>query len=67
MRDTLATMSTAHPSSQDRHDLVPSVISAMFIQSIVWWLEHDRPCPPEKLAEQSSHLIRAVLKAAAER
>lgn len=38
----------------------------MFVQSIVWWLEHDRPGPPEQIAEQSSHLIRAVLEAVTE-
>ena len=44
---------------------MPSVISAMFVQSILWWLEHGRPCPPEEIAEQSSQLIRAVIEAAA--
>jgi len=48
----------------DADALAPSVISAMFVQSIVWWLEHDRPCPPDELAEQSSRLIRAVIEAA---
>jgi hypothetical protein len=37
----------------------------MFVQSILWWLEHDRPCPPERIAEQSALLIRAVIQAAA--
>src|ERR1700748_1260458 len=39
----------------------------MFVQSIVWWFEHDRPCPPHELAEQLSQLIRAAIEAAADR
>jgi hypothetical protein len=50
---------------RDADALVPSV-SAMFVRSILWWLEHDRPCPPDEFAEQSSRLIRAVIKAAAD-
>ncbi|GIH15209.1 TetR/AcrR family transcriptional regulator [Rugosimonospora africana] len=66
MRNALAAMSTAHLSGQAPDDLTPSVVAAMFVQSIVWWLEHDRPCPPEQLAEHSSRLIRAVLRAPGE-
>jgi AcrR family transcriptional regulator len=66
MRNALAAMSTAHLPGRRPDDLVPSVISAIFVQSIIWWLEHDRPCPPDQIAEQSSHLIRAILDASAE-
>jgi AcrR family transcriptional regulator len=65
MRSALAEMSSGHLPGRDADSLVPSVISAMFVQSILWWLEHDRPCPPEEIAEQSSRLIRAVIKEAA--
>jgi len=65
MRSALAAMSSAHLPDHNADALVPSVISAMFVQSIVWWLEHDRPCPPHELAEQSSRLIRAAIEAAA--
>ncbi|WP_216900296.1 TetR/AcrR family transcriptional regulator [Nocardia alni] len=63
MRKALATMSTAHLPGRTADDLVPSVISAVFVQSIVWWLEHDRPIPADQMAEQSSRLIRGVLEA----
>jgi AcrR family transcriptional regulator len=66
MRSALAAMAGEHMPGRDADALVPSVISAMFIQSIVWWLEHDRPCPPEEIAEQSSRLIRAVIEGAAD-
>jgi AcrR family transcriptional regulator len=66
MRSALATMSSGHLPGRDADALAPSVISAMFMQSIIWWLEHDRPCAPDELAEQSSRLIRAVIEAAGE-
>ncbi len=65
MRSALAAMSSEHLPGRDADALVPSVISAMFVQSITWWLEHDRPCPPGEIAEQSSRLIRAVIEVAA--
>ncbi|HZE39640.1 MAG TPA: TetR/AcrR family transcriptional regulator [Stackebrandtia sp.] len=65
MRVALATMSGAHLPGHGPDDLVPTVISGMFVQSIVWWLEHDQPCSPEEMGERSSLLIRAVIDAAA--
>ncbi|QGN33930.1 TetR/AcrR family transcriptional regulator [Microlunatus sp. Gsoil 973] len=65
MRAALARMSSEHLPGQTGDSLVPGVIAAMFVQSIVWWLEHDRPCPPRQIAEQSSRLIRAVIETAA--
>ena len=62
MRNALAAMSTAHLPGRTADDLVPSIVSAIFVQSIVWWLEHDRPYPPDRMAEQSSDLIRAVFE-----
>ncbi|WP_235748623.1 TetR/AcrR family transcriptional regulator [Nocardia coffeae] len=66
MRSALAAMSTAHLPGRQPDALVPSVISAMFVQSIVWWLERDRPCPPEEIADRSARLIGAVLGEAAQ-
>lgn len=65
MCNALATMTSEHLPDQTPDDLLPSVICAMFLQSIIWWLEHERPIPPEQLAEQSSQLVRAVLRATA--
>ncbi|NIH80695.1 TetR/AcrR family transcriptional regulator [Amycolatopsis viridis] len=65
MRSALAAMSSEHLPGRDVDTLAPSVISAMFVQSILWWLEHGRPCPAEEIAEQSAQLIRAVIEAAA--
>jgi AcrR family transcriptional regulator len=65
MRSALGAMSSEHLPGRDADALAPSIISAMFVQSILWWLEHDRPCPPEEIAEQTARLIRAVIEAAA--
>lgn len=67
MRSALAAMSSQHLPGRDADTLAPSVISAMFVQSILWWLEHDRPCSPDEIAGQCSRLIRAVIEAAAAR
>ena len=65
MRTALATMSSGHFPGQTADSLAPSVIAAMFTQSILWWLEHDRPCPPEEIAAHTARLIRAVIEAGA--
>jgi len=65
MRTALAAMVSAHLPDQTADDLLPSVVSAMFLQSIVWWLESGRPVPPEQIAAQSSRLVRAVLQTTA--
>jgi AcrR family transcriptional regulator len=66
MRSAFAAMSSEHLPGRDADALVPSVISGMFVQSILWWLEHDRPCPPAEIAGQSAQLIRAVIEVAAD-
>ena len=63
MRGALAGMTSGHFPGLDADALAPSIIAAMFVQSILWWLENDRPCPPEEIAEQSARLIRAVIEA----
>ncbi|OIJ63587.1 TetR/AcrR family transcriptional regulator [Streptomyces mangrovisoli] len=44
--------------------LPATVLGAMFTQSVTWWLEHDRPCPPEEIAARSARLAGAVIAAA---
>ncbi|PSR59802.1 TetR/AcrR family transcriptional regulator [Nocardia sp. MDA0666] len=61
MRTTLAAMSSTHLPGQSATAFVPGIVAAMFVQSIVWWLDNGRPCPPEQMAAESAQLIRAVL------
>lgn len=63
MRAALASMTSGHFPGQGADALAPSLIAAMFVQSILWWLEHDRPCPPEEIAARTAPLIRAVIQA----
>lgn len=64
MRGALAAMTTEHLPEADPDGLVPGILAAMFLQSITWWLEHDRPWPPREIADRSARLVRAVLTAA---
>jgi AcrR family transcriptional regulator len=64
MRSTFAAMTAGHFPGGDAGGLAPSVIAAMFVQSILWWLEHDRPCPPEEMAARTARLVRAVIETA---
>ncbi|WP_019929448.1 TetR/AcrR family transcriptional regulator [Nocardia sp. BMG111209] len=62
MRVALADMTTGHFPGDSADGLVPTVLAGMFVQSIVWWLEQERPCPPEEIAARSARLIRAVIE-----
>jgi AcrR family transcriptional regulator len=64
MRAALAVMTTEHLPDRDPDGLVPNVLSAMFVQTITWWLEHDRPIPPHQVAAESARLAAAVITAA---
>ncbi|NUP36446.1 MAG: TetR/AcrR family transcriptional regulator [Streptomyces sp.] len=65
MRSTLAGMVAEHlPAPQGRPagtGLVPSVLAAMSVQSITWWLEQGRPYPPRRIAVRSARLASAVI------
>jgi AcrR family transcriptional regulator len=63
MRATLADMAERHVPSDagSSTGLVPTLISAMFVQSITWWLENDRPSPPQEIADQSAKIAAAII------
>ncbi|HEU5028040.1 MAG TPA: TetR/AcrR family transcriptional regulator [Spirillospora sp.] len=70
MRGSLAAMVTEHlagagPSARASADgLVPTVLGAMFVQSITWWLEHDRAMPPAEIAARTGEMAGALLRRA---
>lgn len=43
---------------------VPDLVSAMFVEAIAWWLEHDRPYTPKEIATRTAHLAAALFKEA---
>lgn len=63
MRATLAEMAERHvPSATGASSgLVPTLISGMFVQSITWWLENDRPSPPHEIADRTAKIASAII------
>jgi len=61
MRATLADMARQHLPDNPRTGMVPTLLSAMYVQAITWWLDNDRPSPPGRIADQTARLARAVL------
>ncbi|MFI1096938.1 TetR/AcrR family transcriptional regulator [Streptomyces sp. NPDC020917] len=56
---------TAGPAAAAARDgLAATVLGAMFTESITWWLEQGRPCPPREIAGQSAQLAGAVIAVA---
>lgn len=43
---------------------LPNLISAQFIEAIVWWLEQERPYSSRQIATYSYHLMRSALREA---
>jgi AcrR family transcriptional regulator len=71
MRATLADMAEQHlpggpatAASSTRPPatgLVPTLLAAMYVQIITWWLENDRPSPPRQIADQATKLASALI------
>lgn len=51
---------SASPSGSGSDELVPTVLGAMFVQTITWWLEHGRPTSPRTIAEQTAQIAAAI-------
>ncbi|MFI7061949.1 TetR/AcrR family transcriptional regulator [Kribbella sp. NPDC050124] len=73
MRATLAGMVSEHLEVPDSargsgrgatDALVPTVLAAMFVQAITWWLDQGRPVPPRVIATQTAKLAEAVINEA---
>ncbi|MBY8882117.1 TetR/AcrR family transcriptional regulator [Actinacidiphila acidipaludis] len=69
MRASLTDMVKDHLRMPDgpgavRDGLAATVLGAMFTQSITWWLESGRPCPPREIALRSAQLAGAVIPVA---
>ncbi len=41
---------------------VPDLVSAMFVETITWWLEQGRPYTPKEIARRSALLASALFK-----
>ncbi len=45
-------------------EFVPDLVAAMFVETIIWWLEHGRLSTPKEMAMRSSLLAAALFKEA---
>ncbi len=45
-------------------EFVPDLVSTLFVEAIIWWLEHDRPYTPKEMATRCSLLVSALFKEA---
>lgn len=64
MRAAMAEMATEH-LEPGADALAPTVLGAMFVQAITWWLDHDRPMSAREIAERTGRLASAVIIEAA--
>jgi hypothetical protein len=65
MQALLADMVTLHlarPPSSGR--LVATIVGAMFVQAISWWLKNDQPSSPREIATQTAQLASAIINQA---
>jgi AcrR family transcriptional regulator len=61
MRSALAEMTAPHfPPDTALPGLLPALLSAVFVESIVWWLANDRPVPAAEIADRSADLAGAM-------
>ncbi|GAA4971755.1 TetR/AcrR family transcriptional regulator [Yinghuangia aomiensis] len=65
MRASLGDMVAEHLDSPATADgLVPTLVGAMFVQAITWWLENDQPVSAEQMATRTGHLAGSLIAAA---
>ncbi|BCJ36987.1 TetR family transcriptional regulator [Actinocatenispora thailandica] len=62
MRSALAELTAPHfPPDAPVPGLLPAALSAVFVESIVWWLANDRPVPAAEIADRSADLAGAMI------
>jgi AcrR family transcriptional regulator len=64
LRAALSAMVAEHTATADGTALVPTMLGAMLVQAITWWLEHDRPETAATLAARTAEVAGAVMTTA---
>lgn len=74
MRASLAEMVKQHAHTPIRlpgvdprifaDDFVPSLLAALYVETITWWLEQGRPYTPREIATRSAGFAAAILREA---
>jgi AcrR family transcriptional regulator len=62
MRARLGEMSSAHLSVPPS-GMTPTILGAMFVQAITWWLKNEPRSSPQEIAEHTARLARAIITA----
>jgi len=52
------------PAHTFSDEFVPDLVSAMFVETITWWLEHGRPYTPREIATRAALLASALFREA---
>ncbi len=52
----------AQPLYPTSDELIPDLVATMLVEAITWWLEQDRPYPPEEIARRCVTLAGAIFK-----
>ena len=55
---------SARPVHTFSDEFVPDLVSTLFVESIIWWLEQERPYTPREIATRSALLAAALFKEA---
>ena len=55
---------SARPAHIFSDELVPDLVSALFVEAITWWLEQGKPYTPREIATRSALLASALFKEA---
>ncbi len=53
-----------HPAHTFSDEFVPDLVSAMFVEAITWWLEHEQPYTPREIATRAALLASVLFKEA---
>lgn len=65
VRESVTAMNAERLAPEIRSDgLTPTLLGAMFLQTLTWWLDNDRPVPPRVLAERYARLAAAIVREA---
>ena len=55
---------SARPVHTFSDEFVPDLVSTLFVEAIIWWLEQGRPYTPREIATRSALLASALFKEA---
>jgi AcrR family transcriptional regulator len=56
--------SMGQPGLPASDEFVRNLLVTMLVEAIAWWLEHDKPYPPQEMARRCAYLAGAIYKEA---